>query len=96
MLNSIQFRALFELFFIFLDSSQWAISSKVNHDPNSQETYKSRFPKLQGTIFAPFGTECGPQEWQGFQKAAPDYHTLNVSLETMAAFAEGLEFRESP
>lgn len=94
MLNNLQLKVLLELVFIFLDSSQWAISSKESHDPNSLETYKARFPSLQGTIFPLIGTECGPPEWQDFQNAEPDYCALNISVETMAAFAEGLEFRE--
>lgn len=65
-LNNIQLRALFELFFILLDSSQWAIWSKENHDPDSQETYKSKFPKLQGTAFPLIGTERVPPGMAGF------------------------------
>lgn len=33
---------------------------KEEHDSDSQETYKSRFPELQGTAFLPVGTECAP------------------------------------
>ena len=55
---------------------------------------KSGFPKSQGTVSLPIHTECGPQERQAFQSAVPEYQVLNIDRNTMAAFAERLEFRK--